>query len=141
LSNSAPASIPEALFAKLAGVNAGVFSPDIDIITEIGHYKPTEGETYLEALFLPNETNTPHLSEGPHRYQGFLQVTVVSPISEGELPPRRVARDVINHFAQGTIIDGDGVRIRIIRQPWAAPSLKDGGWYRTPISIPYYCNA
>jgi hypothetical protein len=134
-------AIPKNLLDRLLTMNTGVFSPAINIVTD-ETYAPAEGETYIIAIYLPNETLTRYTGDDRGFHEGFLQVTVVSPIDGGTIPPRRIASDVIEYFKKGTIIDGNGVRVKINRQPWAAQTFKEQNrspWFRTAVSIPYQC--
>lgn len=117
-------------------------SPEPQIVENVeDSYKPTIGEAYLEARYLPAPTNTLAVGEGRDQYNGILQVTVVAPRNEGVEPAMAIADEVIRHFKKHTIIDGDGVRVKINRQPSQASPAGDGAWLRVPVSIVYNCMA
>jgi Bacteriophage related domain of unknown function len=135
------AAIPDALFERFLSMNEAVFSPARILIAPPKQYHPQAGTVYLLAQFLPNETTTRYVSRSKEQHQGFLQVTVLGPPDEGDIPLRDIAGEVIDFFDKDTAIRGDGVTVKIIRKPWAGPTLKDGAWLRVPVSIPYNCMA
>jgi hypothetical protein len=135
------AAIADNLLRKFEEI-ASVFSPALRLIMPLQSAEPVEGETYLEAQHLPNITNTVGIANNVRKQHiGFLQVTAVGPITEGIIPLGEVAADVVEFFKQDTIIDGNGVRVKINRQPTTSPALKDGAWLRIAVSIPYVCSA
>lgn len=115
-------------------------SPSIELVLDQETpYEPVIGTPYLAGQLFTNETTTRYVDEGRKVYQGILQVTVVYPRNHGIVDAIDVAGMVIDHFKKGTIIDGDGVRVRITRQPSHASATPDGAWLRVPVSIPYIC--
>lgn len=118
------------------------FSPEIDLVdSPEDSYQPTIGREYLLAQIMINETETFPVSNGTYRYTGIFQVTVVYPRNAGILLAIDLADEVVDHFEKGTIIDGDGVRVKINRQPSQATPIGDDVWLRLPVSIPYQCMA
>ena len=113
--------------------------PIVDSIEK--EYKPVLDTLYLSAQVFVSETDTLYVGPGTFRYQGILQVTVNSPRLRGVIQAQEWAGLLIDYFKKDTIIDGDGVRIRIIRQPSQATPTNDGPWVRLPISINYHCMA
>lgn len=118
------------------------WSPEIPIVENTEKpYKPTLGQEYLEVRHFVAPTETIAVTRGKKRYTGILQVTVVYPIKAGTLLAKTLGDAVIDHFEEGTKIDGDGVRIKINRQPDQATPTPDGAWLRVPVSINYQCMA
>ena len=121
---------------------ASISSPDIPIVESAEtSYKPTIGQEYLSATWLPAPTNTRAVGDGRFQYNGILQVTVVYPRLSDVTLATGIADKVVDHFKKGTIIDGDGVRVKINRQPSQATPAPDGAWLRVPVSIVYNCMA
>lgn len=116
-------------------------SPALDLVMPLEKYSPTAHRKYLEAQHLPNATDTFTIASGLHNHQGFLQVNCYGGVTEGIIPLNEVAGEVIDFFKQGTILAGNGVNVKIIRQPYTSPALKDGSWLLLPVSIPYICSA
>lgn len=115
-------------------------SPSIEVVSDQETpYDPVIGVPFLAGQLFTNDTTTRYVGEGRKVYQGILQVTVVYPRDHGVLDAIEVAGMVIDHFKKGTIIDGDGVRVKITRQPSHASATPDGAWLRVPVSIPYIC--
>lgn len=119
------------------------FSPNVPKSLPDEPYDPRVGETYIEAVFQPNETLTPFVGDDdPKHHQGFLQVTVVGPRSSGSDESWQIVGALIEHFKKGTVLRGeDGINVKMIREPWATPPFPDEGWLRIPITVPYFCMA
>lgn len=114
----------------------------LEIVENEGEgYEPRIDNEYLAVKLFINDTVTRYVGAGRKQYQGILQVTVVYPIKAGILSATEIAGQVAGYFKKGTIIDGDGVRIKINRQPSLATPIPDGAWLRVPVSIPYNCMA
>jgi hypothetical protein len=113
-------------------------SPSIPIVESPEQdYKPVLDQEYLIAQPFLDETQTLYVGAGRKVYAGIFQVTVVYPRNSGILLAIELSDRVVDHFAKGTIIDGDGVRVKINRQPSQATPTPDGAWLRVPVSIVY----
>jgi hypothetical protein len=131
--------IAELLLAHLEEIE---FSPVLPIAYPGINFKPDPSETYLEAVFLPNATVTRTINTGgSNQYQGMLQVSVMHPVGRGALAATDIAGRVISHFKRGTVIAGDTIAVRMIRQPYQSPSMTEPDWLRVPVTIPYLCFA
>lgn len=104
-------------------------------------YKPTINVPYIEVRNFVSPTNTLFVSEGRKQYTGIFQATVVWPKNNGIVDAVMITDDIVDRFKQATIIDGNGVRIKIVRQPSQATPTGDGAWLRCPVSITYNCMA
>lgn len=101
-------------------------------------YQPGKDETYLDIAWLPNETVAPFVGhDTPNWYQGILQVAVMTPENTSLVDAASVVDEVVSYWTKGTVVHGDGFKIKINREPWPAPSFKDEGWDRLPLSISY----
>jgi hypothetical protein len=117
-------------------------SPSLEIVESVeNEYKPRLDQEYLAAQWLVSPTVTRSIGRGRLQYSGILQVTVVYPRNAGVLLATIIADEIVDHFKKGTIIDGDGVRVKINRQPSQATPTPDGAWLRVPVSIIYNCMA
>lgn len=128
-------AIEAALVAKVQDLG---FSPEIDVVKNIeDSYTPTIGREYIEVRWFPAPTNTPFVGKGRKQRTGILQVTAVVPRAEGLSFGLAITDQIIAHFEKGTIIDGNGVRIKIPVEPSQASPAGDGAWLRLPVSINY----
>lgn len=116
-----------------------VHSPPVDVVLPLQKYDPIEGQPYIEVTFLPNTMQEPFVGNDSSKwYQGFLQLSVMWPNKGlGDLPARDLASEVAFLWKKGTILDGDGFRVKVYRAPSIAQTMKDGAWLRVPVSIPY----
>lgn len=126
--------------ALIAHLDTFAYSPELPIVSnrEEGH-TPIIGEGYIVGQWLPAPTESFTIGRENNVYQGIQQVTVVWP-KDDEAGAVGVADAIVAHFRKGTRIDGDGVRLKIFRQPYqATPASDDNVWLRVPVSIPYQC--
>lgn len=130
---SAEAAIADALNRHLAGL---VLSPVLPVAWPGLPFNPP-AEGYLEATFLPNRSTSLAVTRGSVRHIGFYQVTVVALAASGIVKALDLAGVVIDWFGKDTRLDQDGIRLRIMEQPWTAPPLQDPDRLRIPVSIPY----
>jgi hypothetical protein len=131
--------IAELLLAHLEEIE---FSPVLPIAYPGINFEPEPGDTYLEAVFLPNATVTRTVNTGgSNQHQGVLQVCVMHPVGKGVLAANDIAGRVISHFKRGTVIAGAEIAVRMIRQPYQAPPMTEPDWLRVPVTIPYLCFA
>lgn len=95
---------------------------------------------WLRATVLPAETETLGIgAEDANKHYGFLQVDTFHAQGAGALAPARIAAAAISYFARGSKFTRDGITVEIIRQPYAAPAVKDDPWLMIPVRIPYCC--
>ncbi|HEV7253877.1 MAG TPA: DUF4128 domain-containing protein [Mesorhizobium sp.] len=131
---TAEAAIPDALFRHLDTLT---LSPALPIAWPGKPFTPPAG-AYLELTFLPNTNRNLFLGNSdPTQHVGLLQVTVVGAPKEQVVALNDIAGRIVAHFAKGTTVEKDGVRVRITAKPSVAPPLLDDGRKRVPVSIPY----
>lgn len=129
--------ISEALLT--AAVALAPSSPPVGIALPFQAFSPADDEAYIDATFLPNVTQEPFVgNDSPKWYMGFLQLAIMWPDKgQGDLPARDLASEVAIAWKKGTILDGDGFRVKVYRAPSIAQTIKDGARLRVPVSIPY----
>lgn len=129
--------ITRALLGHLDGITT--ISPKPYIVWPGRRQTPPIDELYLIAQVLLNEPITRGVTDPTGRYQGFLQVTVAFPISwdDGIVPGVEAAGLVAQYFQKGTVIDEEGVRVRVIRLPTVSSPITDGAIIRVPVTIPF----
>lgn len=127
------AKIAAALNGHLAEL---VLDPVLEIAWPNLTFAPAAA-AYLRVDNLRNATDRILIAnDAPHRQQGIYQVTVMSPIDEGEVDPLEIGGLVADHFAAGTRLAFDGGQVRIDKRPDVA-SLRNGAGDRwmVPVSV------
>jgi hypothetical protein len=99
-----------------------------------GAIKP---DSYLQATFVPNRTVTRTVGPGRQQHIGIIQISVWEKAGRGQVKPLETAGRIISHFAKGTSLEGQGVRVKIDRKPWAAPPLQDAAYVQVPVTVEY----
>lgn len=94
-------------------------------------------DSYLRATFVPNRTVTRTVGAGHQQHMGLMMVSVWWKAGAGLTKPLDVADRIIKHFAKGTVLEGQGLKVKIGRKPWAAPPLQDAAYIQVPVSIEY----
>ncbi|WLS01744.1 phage tail terminator-like protein [Shinella oryzae] len=111
--------------------------PGIDF-PAAGQAKP---DNYLQAAFLPNDTTNTELGAGQEQHRGILQVSVYWKKGVGHIKPLEAANRIINHFAKGTTLHKDGLKIVIDRKPYAASPLQETDRVQVPVTVRYHAFA
>jgi hypothetical protein len=93
--------------------------------------QPPDGE-HLKLFVLPLPTDTLGLVT-PARENGLVQVNVFVKDGTGVVRPATLAQQVLDTFARGLKLTG--VQFDVVGS--IAPSFEIGGWYVTPVTIPY----
>lgn len=80
----------------------------------------------------------------PHLRTGFIILTLVYPISRGEIPLGQAAAyfdnisgQIAEHFTDGTIMTFDGVCVTVTDYPHVQEGYLDGGFWNIPVRIPW----
>ncbi|MCU0732549.1 MAG: DUF4128 domain-containing protein, partial [Hyphomonas sp.] len=121
--------------AALAAVADG-FSPAIPVAWENRDFTPPEGRHFV-ADFIPAPKE--RLTIGTHhRAAGSLAVVVASRTNMGTGEALGLAGAIVAGFPCDTRLETtDGKTIRITAEPSIRQGFKDGGWWRTPVIIPW----
>lgn len=119
-------------FAAAQSPELAVSYPDVD-------FDGPDDVPYLEALFLPNRTDTRSLStNGSQRHEGLLQVCVMWPRARNApIDGHELAGEVEAYFAKGTTLTSGAFQLRIDRAPWVSAYLQEPTRLRIPVTIPY----
>lgn len=124
------ASIREALETRLSTVTG---SHPIAYMNQ--NFVPTKGTLWLRGTLLPAQTAGVTIGlDGNDLYQGLFQVDVFAPQGKGSGQALRIADDVIEHYAKGTVLTAGVFRIRI-DNGWILPPLEEPEWYQVPVTI------
>lgn len=125
------------LFERAANMSLGY-----EVVLPRTAYQPKKDETYLDVAWLPNESTDAFVGDDtPTWHQGILQIAVMTPEGTSLVDAATVVDQVVGYWEKGTVIYGSSFKIKINRKPWPAPSFKDEGWDRLPISISYKVTA
>lgn len=128
------------LAALLDHLGTLTFSPALAIaypgvtFPPAGQQKP---DNYLQVSFLPNRTDTLSVGKGRQMHQGILQVSVYWKAGLGYVKPLDVADRIIEHFAKGTRLVSNDVKVKIDRKPWVSGPLQEPDRVQFPITILY----
>lgn len=131
------AIILAALLDHLSGL---IFSPAL-IVALPGIAFPPAGQqkpdSYLQVSFLPNRTETLSVGKGRQMHQGILQVSVYWKVGVGYVKPLDAADSIVRHFAKGTCLVSNGVKVKVDRKPWVSGPLQEPERVQFPVTIPY----
>ncbi len=120
------------------------FSPVIEIAMP-GVDFPAAGQTkpdnYLAAFFMPNQTTNSEVGAGQEQHRGVFQVSVFWKKGAGHIKPLEAADKIIAHFAKGTTIYADGLKIIIDRKPYASSPLQETDRVQVPVTVRYHAFA
>ena len=109
---------------------------------------PTDGNTILPYLRIGRVVASPvgeMINYGkPHLRTGFIIVTLVYPMSRGEIPKDNaaafydnIAGEIAEHFRDGTHVSFDGVCVSVTNYPHVQEGYSDGGYWNVPVRIPW----
>jgi hypothetical protein len=134
------AAIPNAMLGHLATF-ASQQSPAIAVSWPDVSFSPPNGQPYLEAVHVPNRSETIGIADDAHAlHEGFLQVAVMWPAGSGGLiAATNLAGEILSHFAKGTKLEDSDVIVKIDRSGWVVPYLQEATHIRLPVLIPYVC--
>lgn len=107
----------------------------------ISFSKPADRK-FLRVVFVPNTTDRMQInSDGPHRYQGLLQISVHWPAGQGESAPRTIASTIASHFPTDLrMVNGD-VSVRITKRPHVADLITEDDGVQVPVLVEWECYA
>ena len=89
---------------------------------------------------LPNSNRPAGMSDQVYFRQGFLVVTLVSPLGEYEIVTREKAGDIVAHFPRGKRLTVNGTEVAIMGHDIRV-GRQEGQRWETPIWIGYRSNA
>jgi len=126
------AAIDAALKARVAALT---FSPAIPVAWPNKDFKPT-GERYLQAEIVtaPNQRMT---IRGASRKSGSLVITVASRPNNGSGEGDGLADAVAAHFPVDLKLTTTEGIVRVTTEPSIRDGFLDGGFWRTPVLIPF----
>ena len=100
-------------------------------------FNPASSVTkYLQAMFLPNESDVVALGSTEIKNQGIYQVLCKRRLNKGTAVLSDV--DLVKAlFLPGTDLTKTGTVVRIIKT-WDSPAYIDGDWYVVPVSVSWF---
>lgn len=102
---------------------------------QMGGDKPA-GE-HLAVHHLPNDNAAADLSSQTMRRQGFLIITLVSPLGVHEVVTKRKTGAIAAYFARGQRLTNNGTTVTITGHT-VKPGRQEGQRWETPIWIGYW---
>lgn len=93
---------------------------------------------HLRVAHLPNR-NERIFAKGaaPHFRQGFLQVTIVSPLNEGPASTTVLAGEVAQHFPADLSLYSYGIRVRVQSAPEVSSARAEDAYWEAAVLIRY----
>lgn len=127
--------------ALKARVEALVLTPALPIAwPNLSFTKPATG--YLRVTHVPNMNRRLFIgSTSPHQRLGLLQIDVFGKKNENIAITGEVAGKVAAHFACGTEMWRDGLRVAVTVAPTVAQPMDDDTHVLVPVTVPYECIA
>lgn len=128
------------LAALLARAAALSFTPALKLVLPRVTADAAEGTPYLKVWHLPANTDSPCLdTDGFDDFRGVLQIDVMWPFPAklGLNEPTEIAGAIVAHFARGIAMVRSGVTVTVTKRPSIGPTLEDGAWTKTPVSVYY----
>lgn len=93
---------------------------------------------YIRVQHLPNTNNRLFIgSDEPSQRLGLLQLSVFSPLDEGEQKSREIGGQIAAHFSTDTRMVHGGIAVRSVKHPDVGPTLTDGPYIQTPVTVEY----
>jgi Bacteriophage related domain of unknown function len=126
------ATIGAALKARLGLLS---FTPAIPIAWPNKDYTPT-GERFLQVAIVPAPVERLTI-DARHRRAGTLVVTVASRVNNGSGEGDGLADAVAAHFPADLVLTAGSNRLRITANPSIREGFAEGGFWRTPVTIPF----
>jgi len=99
-------------------------------------------DPFLRVANLPNTAEQISIGDtGYNRHYGILQISVMWPVGSGIADAMEAAGKIAAYFKRGTVVEENGLYVRVYRPPTVAPMLVDGTMLQIPVSIPWVCDA
>lgn len=132
------ARVKEALYQRL---DALTLSPALPVayFDDLEFQKPSDNK-YVEARIFTAPPIDLHVGANsePVQYEGFLQLTLIWPEGDGEIPPAEKLDLLCNWFKRGTRLScGGTVTLEVFRTPTLLSPIKEEPRVRYPVTIYY----
>lgn len=92
---------------------------------------------HLRINHVPNDNASADLSSQAYERQGFLFVTLVSPLGVYEAGTKKKAGDIAAYFPRNLILSSNGTDVKITGHT-VRPGRQEGQRWETPIRIAYW---
>ena len=76
-------------------------------------------------------------TDGRNEIRGFMQLTLVYPIDNGNGDTNDMAAAILEKFKRGTLLTYGGVDVKCTHS-YPSLAIQDGDWFRTPLTINFY---
>lgn len=118
-----------------ARIEALTFTPAIPVAWPNKDYQPT-GDRFLQVAIVPAPAQRMTL-DALHRRAGSVVITVASRPNNGSGEGDGLADGVAAHFPADLKLTAGSQRLRITASPSIREGFLDGGFWRTPVVIPF----
>lgn len=118
-----------------ARIEALTFTPAIPVAWPNKDYTPT-GERFLQVAIVPAPAQRMTL-DALHRRAGSVVITVASRPNNGSGEGDGLADAVAAHFPADLKLTAGSGAVRITAAPSIREGFRDGGFWRTPVVIPF----
>lgn len=110
---------------------AATFSPAIPVAWPNRDYQPT-GDRFLQVAIVPAPNQRMTL-DALHRRAGSVVITIASKVNTGSGEGDGIADAVAAYFPADLRFSG----VRVTSAPSIRDGMQDGGFWRTPVVIPF----
>lgn len=114
---------------------AATFSPVIPVAWPNKDYSP-DGNRYMQVAIVP-APNQRMTIDALHRRAGSVVITVASRVNNGSGEGDGLADAVAAYFSADTRFPASSNAVRITAAPSIREGFIDGGYWRTPVVIPF----
>jgi hypothetical protein len=97
----------------------------------------TPSGEHLRINHLPNDNFPADLSSQVYERQGFLFITLVSPLGVYEATTKQKAGQIVAYFPRGKVLTSDGDSVKITGHS-VGGGRQEGVMWETPIQISYW---
>lgn len=117
------------------------FSPCLPIAWPAATYSPEDGRDFLAVGRVTVAPQRVLVGRGPHERTGTLIISHVGQIGQDVAVYDQMAGIIADHFPAGLSLKFGAVCVKITASAHVEAGYRDGGWWRTPVIIPWRCAA
>lgn len=104
-------------------------------------FKPPSNREWCRVSFLPGSTAPATLgNKGEDRDSGILQIDLNAPLNSGRTSQEANYDFLRAYFHAGRYLEHQGQHV-VIRSCSRAPSSREGGWHKVPVSVSWYAHS
>lgn len=101
-------------------------------------FTPKVEETYLRIDHFRNQTRRLFQNGAdPHAHEGFLQITVVTPLNKGSPSAVDIAESVVEFFPADLTLFENSTKVTVTKKPDIMSPLKQDASWDVPVTVYY----